>query len=248
MSAVATPLFIIGAQKSGTSSLHHYLAQCKEICSASEKELHFFDFKYKSGIASFLAEFSCRNASYFLDSSPFYLFHPQVAERIYRYFPKAKFIVLLRNPAERAVSHYQMNKKRSVEMLSLKDALLQEPLRLQNPQWDMPESDVQNFSYLERGKYYKQLELWFRCFPREHFFLVESQYFFEEEKQVLKSLSEFLEISLALESLDLQAQNKGAYDTLNLAADISSFLKHYYEPHNTLLIKNLKLDAGKINW
>jgi Sulfotransferase family len=107
------------------------------------------------------------------EASPSYLFHPLAAERVARMLPNARLIALLRNPVDRAFSHYQHEVALGREQLSFEDALaredermrgelermLRDPAYFSHPWW--------NYTYAARGRYAEQLERWFAAFPRE---------------------------------------------------------------------------------
>src|SRR5439155_7010676 len=107
------------------------------------------------------------------EASPDYLFHPHVPARVASALPAVKLIVLLRNPVDRAFSHYWHQAKRGFEDLSFQEAVAQEPSRL-NGELERVISDERyvsferhHHSYLARGRYAEQLEVWFDLFPRQ---------------------------------------------------------------------------------
>src|SRR5215213_2627672 len=94
---------IIGTQRGGTTSLYRYLTAHPDIGQAFRKEVHFFDRYYNKGIDWYLANFPLRGEFPIVgEASPYYVFHPDVPERILAAVSQAKFIVLLRNPVDRA--------------------------------------------------------------------------------------------------------------------------------------------------
>jgi Sulfotransferase domain len=107
------------------------------------------------------------------EASPSYLFHPLVPERVARMLPNARLIALLRNPIDRAFSHYQHEVALGREQLSFEDALAQEDERMRG-ELDRMLGDPAyfshawwNYTYAARGRYAEQLERWFAAFPRE---------------------------------------------------------------------------------
>ena len=110
---------IVGAQKGGTSSLYAYLAQHPSVLPSFRKEVKFFDCNYFCGHTWYRAHFPLR---YKLsrgnritgEGTPNYLFHPTALQRLALTLIDVKIIILLRNPADRAYSHYQ-HQKREVE-------------------------------------------------------------------------------------------------------------------------------------
>jgi hypothetical protein len=109
---------IIGAQKAGTSSLFRYLSQHPDIRLPKRKELHFFDLQYSNGIDWYERLFPRKKIikrQITGEASPFYLFHPLVPERVFNHYPNIRLIVLLRNPVDRAYSHFHMERNRNAE-------------------------------------------------------------------------------------------------------------------------------------
>ncbi len=104
-------VFIVGAQKAGTSSLHAYLVQHPNITGPSVKEIHFFnqEMNYKKGLPYYLSHFPVINKSkYALDSTPAYLYSSKVPQRIHVFRSNAKIIIVLREPVSRAYSAFNM--------------------------------------------------------------------------------------------------------------------------------------------
>jgi hypothetical protein len=108
---------IIGTQRGGTTSLYHYLQTHSSFMAPTTKELHFLDRNYHKGPLWYRAHFPTvwekayaqqmqRRAVVTGEASPYYLFHPHVYQRLAQIIPHAKLIVLLRNPVDRAYSHY----------------------------------------------------------------------------------------------------------------------------------------------
>jgi hypothetical protein len=104
-------LIVPGAGKSGTSSLHLYLDQHPDIAMTSAKEPHFFsdDERYASGPGFYdnLYQPGSATARYHGESSTGYLIFPNVPERISESAPHCRLIFVLRNPIDRAISHYR---------------------------------------------------------------------------------------------------------------------------------------------
>jgi len=135
--------FIVGAPKSGTTSLYYYLKQHPEIFLPSKKELHYFSFpelkqreagpgdKYVlrscvETVEEYLEHYKGSGGLQCGDISPSYLYHSGSALRIKEFNPRAKIIILLRNHTEKAFSQYSHLRGVGREVLSFKDALLAE--------------------------------------------------------------------------------------------------------------------------
>lgn len=104
-------VFVVGAQKAGTTALYHYLKNHEQICVPDVKEPAFFnrDREYQLGISYYRSYFPFRiNGRHILDCSPGYFYYSLCAERIKKEFPEAKIVCLLREPVSRALSGYNM--------------------------------------------------------------------------------------------------------------------------------------------
>src|SRR5919197_2030341 len=174
--SAARPLpdfLILGAQKAGTTALFAYLRWHPGVTGPAFKEVSFFDRHYVHGERWYRAHMPLRRGRIVGEASPSYLFHPLAPERVARMLPKARLIALLRNPVERAFSHYQHEVAFGREELSFEDALVREDERMEgelermlrdpayfSPAWWM-------YTYVARGRYAEQLERWFAADPRE---------------------------------------------------------------------------------
>ena len=191
---------IIGTQKGGTTSLFDYLAQHPELALPEIKEINYFDRKYAKGPDWYRGFFPYRiSGKKTGESTPYYLFHPLVAERVAKDLPRAKLIILLRDPVSRAFSHYQMMRKRGVEPFgSFVEAIAREEERIQGENKKITGKQVNwsknlnRFSYLSRGMYASQLERWFARFPRDQFLILKSEDFFADPQKTLERTCDFL--------------------------------------------------------
>ena len=164
---------ILGAQKAGTTALYAYLRWHPQITGPSFKEVSFFDRHYARGERWYRAHLPVRRRGLVGEASPSYLFHPLAPERVARMLPDARLIALLRNPVDRAFSHYQHEVALGRERLSFEDALAREPERMDGELEHMLRDPVYfshawwNYTYASRGRYAEQLERWYAAFPRE---------------------------------------------------------------------------------
>jgi hypothetical protein len=212
-------VFVVGAQKAGTTSLHALLDDHPGMRAPLVKEVHYFDLAADRSSAWYEAHFPVAPAAdngtaLAFDTTPYYLFHPQAASRIARYDPYARIIVLLRDPVQRAWSHYWHEWRRGFETLEPMDAFSQEALRLPDPHIQVGETSReifahQHYSYCARSEYDCQLERWFDCFPRANLLILKSESLFEDPEATLARLADFLKIA-PFRRLD-SALNVGRY-------------------------------------
>ena len=129
------------------------------------------------------------------EATPIYLFLPEIAPELKRYNPNLKVIVLLRDPVERAVSHYYMEKSKGYEQLPFWLTLIWESLRLRrcgNPR--RRGSAWRRHSYRRRGLYSVQLRNLFRHFDAAQVMVVRAEDLVRHHDEVLKRVFEFLEV------------------------------------------------------
>lgn len=230
---------ILGAMKSGTTSLHHYLVQQPGVIEPLRKEVHYFDVNAERGESWYRAHFGRDGEPGLnLDSSPYYLFHPAVPRRLHALLPRAKLIVLLRDPVRRAYSHYWHERDKGREALSFEEAVAAETARLGDAPQRLADGSLarshahQHFSYLARGRYAEQLERWFAVFPRQQCLVLRFEDLAREPLAVLNVALEFLGLPAAT-GVSLEARNTRRYPPL--AEATAAGLREYFEPHNRRL-------------
>lgn len=252
---------IIGAQRAGTTSLYSYLTQHPDVVGALTKEIHFFDNGYQRGRSWYAAHFPPRRwvqlrrrgdgVAVTGEASPYYLFHPLAAERARQALPQAKLIVLLRDPVERAVSHYHHEVAKGFETLPFEVALHREPERLAG-EHDRLVADPsyrsfahQHFSYLSRGVYVDQLRAWRAHFPEEQMLVLNSDEFFAEPAVHHRRVLAFL----GLRPIALTAYKRhNTYRRTQIAAEAHRRLVDFFEEPNRRLYRYLGTDFGWNRW
>jgi hypothetical protein len=231
---------IIGAQRAGTTSLYRYLVSHQDVSPALRKEIHYFDRFYPRGQAWYQAHFPpfWARRQRLGEASPSYLFFPKVPERVQGLLPHAKLIVLLRNPIDRAYSHYQMKHRKGWETHSFAAAVAQEEDRIREHRarlWQDPDFYAYNyrhFSYTTRGLYAEQLERWFAHFDRRQMLILKSEALLKQRETTLPQIWEFL----GLKRVELPAEetrHATAYEPLD--PGLRRDLMRFYDPHNARL-------------
>jgi hypothetical protein len=232
---------IIGAQRGGTTSLYRYLIEHPDIEPASRKEVHFFDGNYERGMDWYRAHFPLQGASRLTgEASPSYLFAPAAPARIRAALPQARYIALLRNPVDRAFSHYQLMVKRGIEPLSFEEAIAAEPERLTGT-GDPFTLAWRHFSYIRRGLYAEQLERWLASFPREQLLVLKSEDFYAEPAATLRQTQAWLGLPARLPAT-LTAHQVGDY--VGMSSATRERLGDYFAPSNRRLYDLLVRDLG----
>jgi Sulfotransferase domain len=159
---------VAGAQKCGTTALHYQLEKHPQIALPGKEELHFFDdekvFAKPVNYGELHESFRLTSRAIVAgESTPIYLYWNPAMERIWNYNKRIMLVVLLRNPVDRAFSHWNMQRERGYESLDFTDAVAAEEERQQQA----APLQSRRFSYIGRGRYAEQLERVFKFFPRD---------------------------------------------------------------------------------
>ena len=168
MSEDRVAFLIAGVQKGGTTALYDYLGEEPGLSLSAPKEVHFFDDEAidwaRPDYARYHGHFGPADGRLRGEATPIYLYWPNALERIRAYNPAMRFVVMLRDPVERAWSHWRMEYARGAETRPFAWCVREGRLRLFEAE---PWGVHREFSYVERGYYGEQLERLFALFPRE---------------------------------------------------------------------------------
>ncbi len=193
MMAGRVGIYLAGVQKAGTTSLHGYLAAHPALAAPRVKETHFFDDEGQDWTApdydTFHAYFP-EEAGRGFDATPITSFWPPSLGRIQRYNPAARLIIVLRDPIERAYSHWAMEQRRGAETLAFADAIRAGRARLPTSDPLRPEWRV--FSYVERGFYAGQVRRALDLFPRRQLLFLDAHELRLAHAAVLTRIAGFL--------------------------------------------------------
>lgn len=205
--------FVVGGvQKAGTTSLDRLLRTHPAVGMASVKELHWFDAdeRFAGGTRDF-APYHALWGSHLEtrlcgDATPSYVWWPGAAERIRDYNPDMRWVLLLRDPAARAYSHWNMQRERGNDPLDFAAALEAEDERLRTAS----PAEVRRYSYASRGHYARQLEHLWSLFPRERTLVLMSEQLRDTPIEAAEALAEFLGIE-PFDGVDAIFENEGSY-------------------------------------
>jgi hypothetical protein len=247
---VAAPDFvIIGTQRGGTTALHAYLSAHPQVITPATKELHFLTDRYERGLDWYLGQFPGELPPGVITSeaTPYALFHPLAPGRLREIAPAAKSIVLLRNPVDRAYSHFLLERSRGDETRDFAAALDAEVERLDGEEARLARDPAyvsdshKHASYMARGEYARQLERWFGVFPREQILVVRSEDLYERSAEVLARVADFLAISPDV-TIPFTAHNQTSGPPLDPV--IRRRLAEHFAPFNARLADLLGWDPG----
>lgn len=259
---------IIGAHRAGTTSLHSALLQHPCVVPNFPrlqriKGVRFFDENFYRGTDWYRSHFATRVSRRALErlrgapiltgeASPYYLFHPLAAERASTVVPAAKLIVLLRDPIERAYSHWCRERREGHEPLDrFEDAVAAEPARLAGEVGRILGDDRyysyahENFSYIAQGLYADGLQRWLARYPRDRVCIQTTERFLADSPAVYATILAFL----GLPRFDFQKPLRlNAGDrTAPLSPHTRRELAARLAPHNRRLEQWLGIDLGWIS-
>ncbi|WP_419174083.1 sulfotransferase domain-containing protein [Desulfosediminicola sp.] len=235
---------ICGAQKGGTTALDEYLREHPEICMANKKEVHYFDNeKYfvngNPNYSKYHAFFSPNKMHKVLgEATPVYMYWGNSSKRIFEYNPKMKLIVILRNPIERAYSHWNMQRSKKVDNLPFIDAINTESERCREA---LPYQH-KKFSYIDRGHYLDQLRKIWIHFSREQVLVLKNEDLKQNPNGTLNQVAEFLGIS-QFHSIEGKNVHSRPYVS-HMTKEEREFLKSIFHPEIKQLEKELNWDCG----
>lgn len=190
-------LFIAGVQKAGTTSLDQYLRQHGELAAPAVKETHFFDDETLDWTAPPYERLHAfypppRAGQMRFEATPISSFWTPALGRIRRYNPQARIILILRDPIERAWSHWSMEVHRGTETFSFAEAITTGRARLVGaplgPAW-------RDHSYVERGFYLPQIRRALLLFPDAQLLFLESRALADDPAGTLARIAAFAGIA-----------------------------------------------------
>lgn len=241
---------IIGAQKSGTSSLYAYLTSHPQISPAAWKEVDFFGKHYAKGVPWYRAHFPLSSRLQHKkaitgEASPNYLYHPCAAKRIAEVIPRIKLVVLLRNPVDRTISHYWHQVQRAREDLPLEEALEQEDRRLKGEKEQVIQTcrfsyNHEQFSYLDRSKYKEQLTVYDQYFDRDQILVLRSEDLFQQPQTVFDEVTAFLGLEKHI-LRNVKPRNAGSYP--DTSPSTRRKLERFFQPYNQELYDYLGVET-----
>jgi hypothetical protein len=252
---------IIGAQRAGSTSLYDHLTQHPGVKGARmTKEVHFFDAAWDRGVGYYAKFFPSQRARdrfstrhgydlVALDATPYYMFNPHCPGRVASLIPEARLIAVLRNPIDRAFSHYKHEVATGFETsASFEEAIDREDERLEGEVERMMSDETyrsvahQHFSYLSRGRYDEQLARWFDLFAADRVLILVSEELFRDADPAMRQVYRFL---------DLPDHASGPFPASNASTGGSKLLpqtrarlREYFAEPNRRLYDTLGRDLG----
>lgn len=235
---------ICGTQKGGTTALDVYLREHPEICMANQKEVHYFDNEehFANGnpdYSKYHAFFIPKKTEKLLgEATPIYMYWNESPKRIFEYNHKMKLIIILRNPIERAYSHWNMERSRNADNLSFSDAINTESERCRE---SLPYQH-RVFSYIDRGHYLDQLRRIWKYFNKEQVLVLKNEDLKQNPNDTLNQVADFLGVTQFnnIESKDVHSRPYVS----QINQEERAFLKSIFDPEIRELEVELQWDCS----
>jgi len=242
---VIPDFLVIGAKRCGTTSLYQHLSEHPCISRSPHDNIGFFNENYHLGINWYKSLFptvfykkkmeSKNKQCLFFDVTSTYMEEELTAKNVYEVNPNQKIIVILRNPVDRAYSHYHVNVKEKSEKRSFEDAVFEEMNRIkseriiQNKNKNLRVFTPNNIHYLKKGFYALQLKSWFKIFPREQILVLSTEEFQEDQNLIYKKIFDFLNIP-NMKIKNTEKMEKGNY--IPMKDETRKLLLDYFRQYN----------------
>jgi len=252
---------VIGAHKCGTTSLFKYLYGHPNVIKPATKEIHFFDRGYHRGGEWYASRFPRLMPEVALralrsgdcvtgEASPSYMLHPLVPMRAHAMLPDAKLIAILRNPVDRAYSHWRVASRKKWDSLDFESAIDAEPARMEGHlraiETDPARVDMDFYyhSYPTRGHYAEQLRRWLNFCPKDRLLVLKSEDMFSKPEHVFSRAVEFLGLP-AWNPKEFAVHNQGTGSASSIPDAARMRLEIYFEPLNAKLREEF---GSHLNW
>ena len=227
---------VIGGKRCGSTSLTSWIFQHPDVAPCrTAKGTHYFDVHHHRGWQWYRGSFPPVGSGHLTgEGSPYYSFHPASLDWIAAELPDVKLLLVLREPAARAYSHYNYNVKRGFEDLPIEQALDAEPERLAGEEErlladpEYPAWNFRHFGYLARGHYDDHVASVLARFPAEQLLVIKSEALFTEPATELARVWEYLGLR-AVTLDDLAAHKQMRYEE-PIPDSVRGRLVDYYAP------------------
>ena len=242
---------LAGGNRCGTTALHRALIEHPLVAPpVLHKGVNYFDVNYFRGHRWYRGHFPTRVGAQLrsgqrerpplvMEASGYYLDHPAAARRIARDLPDTRFVIMLRDPVERAHSVHRFNVKRGMETLSFEEVIdLEEERNRGEADRMLADPTYSSYAYrhqspVRRGQYVDRLEEYFDLFGRDQVHVLFSEEFATEPEQHFSAVLDFLELPAFRPSAGFGRWN--ASPPGEMLPETRARLREHYESYDTRL-------------
>ncbi|MFB6355203.1 MAG: sulfotransferase [bacterium] len=225
--------FLLGAAKAGTTTLHHLLKQHPSICMSRPKEPQFFerDEEWDRGkefyFKNYFPHCDSESIDWYGDARQRNLYLPWVPNRIHQAFPETKLLVIVRDPVQRAFSHYWHNRRHGREELEPLEAMKRDEQRIQSGKTMDSTEEKKRYqesirenrglyrTYLDSGYYAQQLKRYEHFFDRDQIKVLIFERFVRSPVESTRSVFQYLDVKPDV-TLETAQKNKGYVPRIQL--------------------------------
>ena len=247
----------------GTTSMYElYLRSNEHMLPSKINEIFYFNTKHTNSInwykVLFPSVFTKKIRSVVgkktltCDGTGSYILDPHAPKRIKKIIPDVKFVVMLRNPVDRTLSHYKRRIRNKKEKRSFEEAIEYEQNHFEKEfqEYKKNESVVAFYpptSYLARSRYFEYIENWLRYFPKEQFLFINSNDYFQDPLKEYNRILEFLDLTPHHPNIKGKRgiSPAGLFDDIVTKPETIEFLRNYFQPWNEKLFN---LIGVKYDW
>jgi len=243
---------IIGAMKSGTTSLYYNICEHPCVKPASYDEIGYFDVNFHLGKNWYKSMFPTviekqRILSKFGkfqtgEDTPFYFWNKDAAKRIHNMLPEIKLIIILRDPVYRAYSQYNNGVRDGLEKLSFEEMLQVEMKNLEEDPSNIYEKFFKSRSVLVKGIYAEQLKIWYSIFKKEQIHIISTEELSTNAEITMNSVYDFLELP---KHKIMKSKKMKSMKYPKMEQKTKEIISEFYKPHNKKLFE---LIGKEFNW
>lgn len=235
---------IIGGQKCATTSLYDFICKHPSVMHAEVKEIHYFDLRYKMGKFWYRSNFPLKkNGTITGESTPSLIWSTPSLPTITRLLPDVKIIAVLRDPVERAISHYYHNVRQGRESRPIAEAMFAEEslrsgkeLQLGSPEY----LESLRFGYISKSRYDEQIDCWNDYYKFENSLYLPFSQVIRVDEAMRKMIFKFLGLpDYSIQNMSLQ--NVGV---LKQPEEVASI----YNRLQDLLSESRQAVLNRLNW
>jgi hypothetical protein len=238
------PDFIIaGVQKGGTTFMFQEMLRHPEIRGGLTKEVHFFDTNWERGVDWYSGMFARSRPGVKMirgEASPAYIFYPHTVRRIAETLADPRLIVIVRDPVQRALSHYKHERRLGFEpcptfegALALEESRVAEEFDRLNDGSLSTSFAVGHFAYTRRGLYAEQLKRAAALIGRERLLVLISEEMFAEPKRATSTALDF--VGATPREIGNVGANDMAFQSAPMDASTASMLRERFAEPNAEL-------------